>query len=166
MKRIYLAGFDVFREDALTYGANLKLMCHRYGFEGLYPLDNACPVDLQARAAAQWIYESNLALIRQADILMANLNDFRGHEPDSGTCFEIGFAKALNLPTWAYCSTQAALIEQVPHTRTMRGQCVDAQDYAIEDFGLPRNLMLSCSTNIVYGYVADCLAQIAAGERL
>jgi len=163
--RIYLAGFDVFREDTLAYGASLKTMCQRYGFEGLYPLDNAIPAGLQGRAAAQWIYAGNLELIRQADMVMANLNNFRGHEPDSGTCFEIGFAKALNLPIWAYCADATALIEQIPHKRSPSGQCIDEQGYVVEDFGLTRNLMLSCSAEIVCGDVDDCLAQIAASKR-
>jgi hypothetical protein len=41
--RIYLAGFDVFRPDALAHGETLKALCRAFGFEGLYPLDGAVP---------------------------------------------------------------------------------------------------------------------------
>lgn len=34
----------------------------------------------------------NIRHIEAADIVMANVQDFRGHEPDSGTVFEIGYA--------------------------------------------------------------------------
>ena len=40
MKKIYLAGFDVFRKDAVERGIILKNLCEKYGYEGLYPLDN------------------------------------------------------------------------------------------------------------------------------
>ena len=165
MKRIYLAGFDVFRQDAAAHGEQLKQACRQYGFAGCYPLDNTVPEGLSPAAAAQWIYAANLALIRHADIVMANLNNFRGSEPDSGTCFELGFAAALQLPCWAYFDSAAALVQQVPHVRNAQGQCLDGTGYIVEDFGLSRNLMLSCSTVIVHGAVHDCLARIAAAVR-
>ena len=162
MKRLYLAGFEVFRQDAVAYGEQLKQTCLRYGFEGLYPLDNSVPTDLSSQAAAQWIYAANLALIRRADLLVANLNNFRGYEPDSGTCFEIGFAAALGKPTWAYLSGAQTLVKLVPHQRNPRGDCIDADGYLVEDFGLARNLMLACSTQIVHGDIEACLARIVA----
>jgi nucleoside 2-deoxyribosyltransferase len=163
-KRIYLAGFDVFRTDACAYGQSLKELCRQHGFEGLYPMDHACPAGLTPQQSAQWIYASNLKLIRQADLLIANLNNFRGWEPDSGTCFEIGFAVALDIPTWAYFSGSQSLLEQIPHRRSVQGDCVDEDGYLVEDFGLPRNLMLSCSTTIVHGELEDCLMQIVAAS--
>ena len=98
--------------------------------------------------------------------MVANLNNFRGYEPDSGTCFEIGFAQALNIPTWAYFSASESLVQQIPHTRSEEGHFVDREGYLIEDFNLPRNLMLSCSAEIVYGDLEDCLRQIGAGTKL
>jgi nucleoside deoxyribosyltransferase len=42
---------------------------------------------------ADWVRSPRAAAIRRADIVMANVADFRGAgEPDSGTAFEIGFA--------------------------------------------------------------------------
>ena len=38
------------------------------------------------------IFENNIGFIDKCDILVANINNFRGWEPDSGTCFEIGYA--------------------------------------------------------------------------
>ena len=40
MKKIYLAGFDVFAPDARQRGAKMKMMCAEKGFAGLYPFDN------------------------------------------------------------------------------------------------------------------------------
>ncbi|SAL78713.1 nucleoside 2-deoxyribosyltransferase [Caballeronia telluris] len=89
--RIYLAGFDVFRRNAKDYGEHLKQLCRDRGFVGLYPLDGQVPSLLQRQDAARWIYAANIELIRSADIVMANLDDFRGAgEPDCGTAFEVG----------------------------------------------------------------------------
>ena len=40
MKKIYLAGFDVFAPDARQRGAQMKMLCAGRGCIGLYPLDN------------------------------------------------------------------------------------------------------------------------------
>lgn len=154
--KLYLAGFDVFRPDALAHGERLRALCAEQGHEGLFPLDNALPSGLQGRAAARWIYEANIALIRQADAVLANLNDFRGHEPDSGTAFEVGFAAALGKPVWAYLEDDRPLVEQ------MAGP-VDAQGLQVEDFGLPRNLMLACAATLVRGDARAALAAMNAG---
>jgi nucleoside 2-deoxyribosyltransferase len=36
--RIYLAGPDVFLPDAIEAGKRKKVLCQKYGFEGVYPL--------------------------------------------------------------------------------------------------------------------------------
>ncbi|CAM3995005.1 nucleoside 2-deoxyribosyltransferase [Bordetella tumulicola] len=162
MKTLYLAGFDVFRADSLAHGEWLKQQCRDYGFEGLYPLDNEPPADLSGRALAQWIYEANIALIRQADAVMANLNAFRGAEPDSGTVFEVGYAVALNKPVWAYVSEADSLVQRFAVTQREDPQrYVDAEGYTVEDFGLNLNLMLACSVKVVVGDAAQCLVRMA-----
>jgi len=164
VQRIYLAGFDVFRADSVAQGRRLKDLCLAHGFEGLYPLDNALPAGLSERAAAQWIFEQNIRLIRQADLIMANLNVFRGLEPDSGTAFEAGYGAALGKPVWAYTSDARPLVEQAGTGRDPRdaGRVVDAQGYTVEDFGLNVNLMLACAARVVTGDAQACLQAIAS----
>lgn len=162
MTTIYLAGFDVFRVDSLAHGEWLKQQCRRHGFEGLYPLDNQAPVGLSGRALAQWIYESNVALIRRADVVMANLNAFRGAEPDSGTAFEVGYAAALGKPVWAYVDEADSLVQRLAVARRDDpARHVDDRGYTVEDFGLNLNLMLACSATVVVGDAAQCLARMA-----
>ncbi|RTZ43353.1 nucleoside 2-deoxyribosyltransferase [Candidimonas sp. SYP-B2681] len=161
MKKIYLAGFDVFRPDAQQYGEQLKTLCEKYGFQGLYPLDNSPPRNLTSLDLARWIYRSNIALIEQSDILMANMNAFRGAEPDSGTVFEVGYATALNKSVWVYTDQERSLVAQhavhkAPGTRSY----VDNQGYTVEDFGLNLNLMIACSAHVIVGSAEDCLQHI------
>ncbi|WP_066739338.1 nucleoside 2-deoxyribosyltransferase [Cupriavidus sp. D384] len=166
MKTIYLAGFDVFRKDALAWGEHLKALCARHGFEGCYPLDKAAPTGLSGPDTAQWIYEANIALIRRADLVMANLDDFRGPgEPDSGTAFEVGFAVALQKPVWGYAADAGTLLDRVRVTTDDDGDARDANDYVVENFGLPMNLMLACSVRLVKGDAEACLAEMAEADR-
>ncbi len=115
--RVYLAGFDVFRQDAKAHGEHLKQLCRDRGFVGLYPLDGQLPSCLQGEEAARSIYSANVDLIRSADVVMANLDGFRGPgEPDSGTAFEVGFAVALAKPVWGYRSNAETLAERIEAT--------------------------------------------------
>lgn len=91
---------------------------------------------------------------------MANLNTFRGHEPDSGTCFEVGYAAALKKPVWGYIDSSDDLLAQIPHTKMADGHCIDHNGYTVEDFGMARNLMLGCAATIITGGPEACLAQI------
>lgn len=144
MKKIYLAGFDVFAPDAVQRGAKMKLQCAENGFCGLFPLDNEADTPEQ-------IYEGNCALIDSADIVLANLNPFRGAEPDSGTCFEVGYAVAKGKKVFAYLDDGRTMQEKL-------GQR-DAQGFAVENFGKPLNLMLACSATIVAGDFLQALRQ-------
>lgn len=161
---VYLAGFDVFRRDALEHGARLVAACAQYGFEGVYPLDAQAPPDLDGPRQAAWIYHANVEAIRAADIVMANVNDFRGPgEPDSGTAFEIGYAAALGKEIWAYTSDEGTLIERVPSVPDAQGRVCE-RGYLVEDFGLAKNLMIACSARLVQGDARACLEAMAQGR--
>ncbi|MYN12505.1 nucleoside 2-deoxyribosyltransferase [Pusillimonas sp. TS35] len=168
MKQIYLAGFDVFRPDAREHGEYLKQLCRKYGFEGMFPLDNEAPSGMHGGPLAQWICDTNLALLRSADLVMANLNTFRGNEPDSGTVFEVGYAVALGKPVWAYTSETRTLVGQVAIGQASDGsgpsRFVDHDGYTVEDFGMPLNLMIACTTQVITGDVEDCLRSLAAAH--
>ena len=163
--RVYLAGFDVFRDNALSHGQHLKALCQARGMIGLYPLDGQVPDELEPRAKAQWICRANMDAIRSADVVLANLNDFRGAgEPDSGTAFEVGFAAALGKPIWAYIDNDLSLLDRVS-VKTVGSAAYCANGFLVEDFGLNMNLMLACTARIVVGGPQACLdAMLASGQ--
>lgn len=136
MKKVYIAGFDVFYPDAAARGAKMKMICAENGMIGLYPLDNEAD-------SAEEIFRGNCALIDQADIVIANMNPFRGAEPDSGTAFEVGYA----------CAKGKKIVLYLDDTRDMRAKLgeTDEAGFAVEDFGLPVNLMLACAATVVKG---------------
>lgn len=138
---VYLAGFDVFRPDAIEHGRYLKALCAQHGMQGLYPFDNEVEEYLEPQALAQLICRMNIDMLRRSSAVLANLNVFRGLEPDSGTAFEVGMAVALDKPVWAYFEPVGSLKELVAHD----ANGCDAQGFSVEDFGLPRNLMLACT---------------------
>lgn len=140
--KIYIAGFGVFRKDAAEYGKILKNICGKYGYEGLYPLDNESD-------NAEEIYRGNISLIKKADVIIADINPFRGQEPDSGTAFEIGYAAALGKRIICYMENAEELKSKIK-----------PDEFSVEDFGFPVNLMLACSADIVQGGFEDAVKKL------
>jgi len=158
-KKIYLAGFDVFRLNAKEHGEYLKSLCAAKGLIGLYPLDGVVPA-LSPQDAARWICNANLDLIRSADAVMANLNDFRSaSEPDTGTAFEVGFAVALGKQVWGYRSNDQTLVERAG-VRVQDNDAFCSQGFIVEDFSLSLNLMLACTVKLVIGNADMCVNAI------
>jgi nucleoside 2-deoxyribosyltransferase len=153
--KLYLAGPDVFRPDAAAWAARVQELCRGAGHEAMIPLDDEAP----ATAAA--IYRSNLQRIAAADAVLANLNPFRGDEPDSGTCVEIGYALALGKIVIGYADDLRPLRERLRASGPGGdGRWRDAAGPVVEEFGLPLNLMLAVPLPLVQGDVAAALQSL------
>jgi nucleoside 2-deoxyribosyltransferase len=156
--KVYLAGPDVFRPDARVWAEEARALCTACGVEALVPLDGGA-------STAAGIYAQNIAMIRAADAVAANLEAFRGAEPDSGTCFEVGFALALGKPVVGYLPDRESIVERVARwqdapLRKEAGCNYDANGWLVEDFGLPLNLMLAVPARVVQGGLRNALEML------
>ncbi len=145
MEKIYIAGFDVFCENAFEIGEYYKNICKKYNFIGLYPLDNELETSKE-------IFLGNINLIEQSDIIVANLNNFRGDTMDDGTAFEIGYGYAKNKLLYGYMDDVRDLITKIGNK--------DSNGFIVEDFKKPINLMIAESVNIVEGNFEDCIKKL------
>ena len=150
--RVYVAGHDIFRADAAIWAESVRDLLARLGHQALIPLDGD-------EVTANGIYQANIRMILSADAVLANLNPFRGDEPDSGTCFEVGFAVAQGLPVIGYLSDGRRQIDKVGDGDAERP--LDANGQLIENFGLPLNLMLSIPCRIVVGDLSAAVAELS-----
>lgn len=166
IRRLYLAGPDVFRPDAVAYGRGLVSLCAEYGFDAVFPLDAALPRDLPPHEAARRIYQANVAHIDACDAVLANLDFFRGAEPDSGTCFEVGYAVARGKAVIAYVPEGGSFAERIRgrHPQVAGAGPVDVAGWELEEFGLPLNLMLGVSCRTVVGDLRAALELLRAQE--
>lgn len=141
----YLAGPDVFLRDAVAVGREKVAACRELGLRGLYPLDNEIP---PGPDAATRIREGNLAMVRLARVVIADLTPFRGVSCDVGTAFEVGAAAALGVPVVGYSRTTRGLLERTKdhaggRISTRDGRPFASDGMAVEGFGLFDNLMLA-----------------------
>lgn len=150
MKRrsIYLAGPEVFLPDAAEIGRRKQALCAEHDFVGLFLLDNVIETAAMDAGLAQAIYRGNVALMRRADLVVANLTPFRGPSADIGTGFELGMMAGMGKPILGYTNVGEGYLERAKASLqgarfdASRAAWLDAFDMMIEDFGLSDNLML------------------------
>jgi nucleoside 2-deoxyribosyltransferase len=152
--RIYLAGPEVFLANAKEIGEQKKTLCKKYGFEGVFPID--IEVDTKGKSSKEvgiCISAVNEDLIRNCEIVIANITPFRGPSADVGTAYEMGFAHALGKLVLAYTNVALPFTERTIEAldghvnRSDDGRLRDVQGMFIEENGLTDNLMIDGCIN-------------------
>lgn len=175
---VYFAGPGVFRPHAKLLGETLKTLAAAEGIAGLWPCDNEIDANDPTTPHRQ-LYNANLAMIRRADAIVADISPFRGPHMDPGTAFEIGVAAMMRKPVFAY--TESLLEDKRPRSlldrvwrmmqsipQPLRLTCrhlttfADSNGDLIEDFGLVENLMVACAIEPDVANFADIAIKRAA----
>ena len=158
--RVYLAGPDVFREDALSHFNSLKIIAIKYNIQAVSPLDNvANPF------TALTIFKANIRLIDECDAIVANLVPFRGLGVDDGTAFEIGYGFAKGKIISGYSP-----VNNIPYKDQAKKKLdlLDQEFQLLEDFGQPCNLMITESIMLqqgrIYKTFEDCILNLVKNK--
>lgn len=154
MTSIYLAGPDVFWPNATELGNGKQQLCQKHGFIGHFPLDSG--LDLQGMtpfAAGMAIYQANIGLMDQCDLIIANMTPFRGPSMDVGTAFEMGYMAAHKKPVWGYTLDGRVYCDRID------GQSTDADGFTIESFHMADNLMMIGATETLGGLLIKAAEQ-------
>lgn len=168
--RVYLAGPDIFLPDPFARAAALKDVCTRHALHGVSPLDDLTdePACWAALPEARRIALRNELHIRSCQAVIANLTPFRGPSADAGTVFEVGFARALGLPVFAWSNDCRPFADR---TRIFLGGGAsrtgndwrDSEGLLLEDFSLSDNLMIEGAVLASGGVLA--LGQVTEAAR-
>lgn len=140
--KAFLAGPDVFLPNAPANAAAKIAICGRYGILGIAPLSEESG-DLARLAQDQaWrlIYRKDLEMMRQCDIIIANLTPYRGASADSGTLIEVGWFLGQGKPVFGY--SNSAEMFQARSLAYLAANPDPIPDLAVEGFGLADNLMI------------------------
>jgi nucleoside 2-deoxyribosyltransferase len=134
IKRVYLAGPDVFFPNAIEIGNAKKRICAQYGFEGVYPLDANFDALFKLGSAGDMghaTFDLMVELMDRCDLVIANLTPFRGPSMDVGTAVEIGYMYGCGKPVFGYTNVVRDYADRVK-----------PDDFFIESFGLVDNVMV------------------------
>lgn len=152
MKRVYLAGPDVFYPDATARAQKLKDICAKFKLQGVFPLDAGLDLDAISDPVKKGvaIYDANLDLIDSCDAVLANMTPFRGPSMDIGTGFEMGYAEGREKPIFAY-SDDMSLYET---------RCPD-DGLLVESFDMVDNLMVHACARGIYPSAEEAIKELA-----
>lgn len=147
--KIYIAGPEVFLENAIEVLGAKKRLCAQYGHEGVSPFDTDIEnvtndLDCGLRIAA-----ANEGLIEECDAVIANISPYRGHNADPGTIYEIGYARGRRKLIFAYTYDKMTHSNRIC-TNFYKGNVEDFKDFKrgrldkqfIDDFGMAENAMI------------------------
>ena len=146
--KAYLAGFEMFYPDGIERGEEWKRIAAKYGIEGIFPPDPApendpiAPYERKNDSEQEFwygIFMDDVNHMRRSDMVIAQLQDWRGAQPDSGTCFECGYSAATGKRLYAWCEDTESLAERRKAIATADedGVLRDSEGYAFEDRGFP-----------------------------
>ena len=168
MKRlkIYMAGPQCFYPNSEEVFANYCAIAEKYGCERC-----DTPADFSGantpQKVAKAIFEANINSIKTCDVVIADINNFRGWEPDSGTSFEMGAAHVWGKPIYAYISD----------IRSCEEKLMEKEEVIVEEDGRVRdkegirlergvaNLMLTGSSVVVHGTFEDAVKRACEDLR-
>lgn len=157
--KAYVAGPHVFfpKDEQEEFYNTVEQLSEKYGFEALVPKDDQVVAESKAKLA-MLIYHKNIQMIKEADLVIADITSFRGVSADAGTIYEIGYARALNKPVvmWTADSFKGKPIEY----KERCGMFIYGVDdeCSVENFGLVDNLMITRPFDLVHCSVEDAFA--------
>lgn len=161
---VYLSGFERYDLDANEKYANMKAICAKYGFYAIAPIDQAAGIDPiisdDPYTSAYHQFDHYQQHVRNCDIILANLNDYMGHEPNDDVSFECGMAFQLKKKCFAYRDDIKPMVERIPHVRT-NDSTRDLNGLNVEDFEAPLNLMFAASFRIYDGSFEEVVKKMA-----
>ena len=169
MPKAYLAGTEIFYPDSDETQERYHALCEKYGIIGYYPPDIApedefkeyVKKDDSLHEMELQLFTHDLNQIKRTDIIIANLNDYRGNEPDSGTAVECGIAWGYGHRCFAFIDDARPMKERFKGVKKVKedGTVTDKDGANLEDFDNPLNLMF-CEFTIFEGGLEEALKGI------
>lgn len=161
---VYLAGLERYEENGRELFERMKEICKKYGFEAVSPLDEVSENEIvdsnDAYAYAMHIFNRQQQHVKDCDIVIADLNNFRGYEVSNDIGFECGMGFQLRKKLYGYMENASNLIDKIPNL----GEANDYRDQIgsnVEDFNYPANLMFGSSMKIFEGTFENVIQKIA-----
>ena len=162
---VYFCDFDRYNESVAEKYAEVKSLLEKYGFTAYVPTD-PCPgveeVDCGDDRYAQVYNEFDRYQqhVRNCDIILADLNDFYGYEPNADVSFECGMAFQLHKKMYAFMDDIGRMIDRVPNKGEENGY-KDINNMGVENFDAPVNLMFGSSFKFLDGSMEEVIRKMA-----
>ena len=151
---IYLSGFERYEAGGKEIFEKMKSLCRELGYEARTPFDEISGIQ-EIQTENPYIKAANLfdrfqQHVRDCDVIIANLNNYRGYEINNDVAFECGMGFELGKKLYGFMENTDKLIHRIPHL----GEEKEYRDHTgsnVENFDYPANLMFGSSMKIFQG---------------
>lgn len=161
---VYLAGFERYDNDAAEKYAAMKEICQKHGLIAITPMDSAPGVpDIETDDVyekAYNLFDRYQQHVRNCDVILANLNDYHGFEPNDDVAFECGMAFQLGKKLFGYMDDIGPMVNRIPSGGEEAG-FRDVNGMNVENFEAPLNLMFGASYQLFDGSFEDVVKKTA-----
>ena len=155
---VYIAGPACFYYDGYALWHALRKKAEFYGFQVVMPTTNTLDLGhADPRENADAIFRNCADAMNRSTALIADLEAFRGTEPDGGTLFEMGMADARGLRLYAYTRDKRSMIHKARALDTRRG-AAEGGSRPLPYAELPFCPCLTAAAKIVEGGFENALA--------
>lgn len=162
--RIYLADLVRYEKNSEELYQACKKLCASFGLEAISPFDGMFDFlktesgNPYSRAAA--LTENYRRLVASCDVVLADLNNYRGFECANDVGFECGMGFSMGKKLFGYMEDARPCIEKIPHQGEEAGYR-DITGSNVENFNYPINLMFGSSMKIYQGTFKDAIWHVA-----
>jgi nucleoside 2-deoxyribosyltransferase len=156
--KIYIAGPECFYTNGYKRLNAMRQLAEYYGFSVTLP--NDAKLDLQSqdlRKNADEIFRNCADSMNQSNVIIVDLELFRGSEPDGGSVYEIGMAYAHGCRCYAYTRDKRNMVFKHQNSVLRNELIYDAEGRILANQDLPFSPMIVGSCKIVEGGFEDCL---------
>lgn len=148
----YLADFEMFLPTCKETVATWKKICDKYGIIGLFPGDDEVQDELVPYVPKddswdeKWmaVFMHDIHQMMRSDMVIAQLDDWRSNQPDSGTLFETGWFVGKGMPAYGFLKNPSTMLERTNREKHLdKDFYYDQEGYVIEERQFPLDNMLS-----------------------
>lgn len=162
---VYLSGLERYDRDGAEKYEIMKKICDKYGMDAYSPMDWAEGVTKveteNPYTAAANLLDNYQQHIRNCDLIVADLNNYKGFECSNDVGFECGMGFQLGKKLYGYMDDTSPVKYRIPHL----GEELEFRDMNgcnVENFDYPLNLMFGCSMNIFQGKFEEIMERVSA----
>lgn len=165
---VYLSGPERYQENAEQFYQQAKDQLDSLGYETFSPIDTITsfpkPDTEDPYTLATWRFLTNMALLKASNVILANLQNFHGFEPNNDVSFECGAAYTWKKLCIGYMPDLSIMRKRIPN-QGPEYEYVDLVGNTVENFDYPINLMFACTFSLIEGNMDDAIRKLRAFKQ-
>lgn len=158
---LYIAGPECFYPGGYDLWWAQRKLAEWYGFTVVLPTSTKLALNHEkVQDNAQEIFDDLVEQVKKTTTIVADLEFFRGCEPDGGTLFEMGWVYAKGGKCYGYTRDMRRMTQKNQNARMLDGVVIDQNGWPHPYGNLPFCPAVVGSSKLVEGTFEDCIKML------